>query len=102
MFFYTYSLSSLRTHVFTSPFLHVRDPHGRLEAEQLNGGEFTALTEKDWRLIRPYPQENENLFKISIEHDLLMVDGEKCRPEEVYRKARAVKLSVLSSTKVEE
>ena len=82
--------------------IYVRDPHGRLEEEQLNGGEFTALTEKDWQLIRPYLQENENLFQISIDHDLLTVEGKKRRPEEVYRKVRAVKLSVLSSTKVEE
>jgi len=82
--------------------IYVRDPHGRLEAEQLNGGEFSALTEKDWRLIQPYLQENENLFHISIDHDLLTVEGKKRRPEEVYRKVRAVKLSVLSSTKVEE
>jgi glutamate synthase domain-containing protein 3 len=82
--------------------IYVRDPHGRLEEEQLNGGEFTQLTEKDWQLIQPYLQENENLFQISIDHDLLAVEGKKRRPEEVYRKVRAVKLSVLSSTKVEE
>ena len=82
--------------------LYVRDPHERLEAEQLNGGEFTKLTEKDWRLIQPYLQENEKLFQISIDQDLLTVDGKKRRPEEVYRKVRAVKLSVLAATKVEE
>ncbi|MDO8957637.1 MAG: glutamate synthase [Deltaproteobacteria bacterium] len=82
--------------------IYVRDPHSRLEEEQLNGGEFTQLTEKDWQLIQPYLQENENLFQISIDHDLLAVEGKKRRPEEVYRKVRAVKLSVLSSTKVEE
>ncbi len=79
--------------------IYVRDPHGRLEAEQLNGGEFTALTDKDWQLIRPYLQENEKLFQISIDQDLLTVNGEKRPPEKVYRKVRAVKLSVLSSNK---
>ncbi len=82
--------------------IYVRDPHRRLEREQLNGGEFAPLTEKDWRLILPYLQENERLFGISIEQDLLTVDGEKEKPEEVYRKVRAVKLSVLTATKVEE
>ena len=71
--------------------IYVRDPHSRLEEEQLNGGEFTQLTEKDWQLIQPYLQENENLFQISIDHDLLAVEGKKRRPEEVYRKVRAVK-----------
>ena len=82
--------------------LYVRDPHQRLEEEQLNGGEFTLLTKGDWRLILPYLQENERLFGISVERDLLTVNEEMRSPEEVYRKVRAVKLSVLSATKVEE
>ncbi len=82
--------------------IYVRDPHGRLEKEQLNGGEFAPLTERDWGLIRPYLQENERLFGISVEGDLLTVGGEKRSPEAVYRKVRAVKLSVLTSTKIEE
>jgi glutamate synthase domain-containing protein 1/glutamate synthase domain-containing protein 3 len=82
--------------------IYVRDPHGRLEKEQLNGGEFAPLTERDWRLILPYLQENESLFGISVSRDLLTVNGGKRNPEEVYRKVRAVKLSVLTSTKVEE
>jgi glutamate synthase domain-containing protein 1/glutamate synthase domain-containing protein 3 len=82
--------------------LFVRDPHRRLQEEQLNGGEFTALTERDWRLILPYLQENERLFGISIDKDLLTVEGRKRLPEEVYRKVRAVRLSVLAATKVEE
>ena len=82
--------------------LFVRDPHRRLQGEQLNGGEFASLTEKDWRLILPYLQENERLFGISVEKDLLTVEGRKRLPQEVYRKVRAVKLSVLAATKVEE
>ncbi|MGD0627511.1 MAG: glutamate synthase [Thermodesulfobacteriota bacterium] len=82
--------------------IYVRDPHGRLEKEQLNGGEFAPLTERDWRLLLPYLEENERLFGIAVAHDLLTVGEEKRRPEEVYRKVRAVKLSVLSSTMVEE
>jgi glutamate synthase domain-containing protein 3 len=82
--------------------LYVRDPYRKLESEQLNGGEFASLTEKDWRLILPYLQENERLFGISVERNLLTVAGERQKPEQVYRKVRAVKLSVLAATKVEE
>lgn len=78
--------------------IYVRDPHGRLEKEQLNGGEFATLTDKDWKLILPYLKENERLFMISVERDLLTVDGQKQGPEKVYRKVKAVKLSVLAST----
>jgi len=78
--------------------IYVRDPHRRLAKDQLNGGEFAPLTEKDWKLILPYLKENERLFMISVERDLLTVNGEERRPEEVYRKVRAVKLSVLAST----
>ena len=78
--------------------LYVRDPHQRLEKEQLNGGEFSLLEEKDWKLMLPHLQENERLFGIELEKDLLTVDGERRRPQEVYRKIRAVKLSVLSAT----
>jgi glutamate synthase domain-containing protein 3 len=78
--------------------LYVRDPHERLEKEQLNGGEFVPLEEKDWKLILPYLQENERLFGISVEKSLLTVEEKRRKPEEVYRKVGAVKLSVLSAT----
>lgn len=80
--------------------IYVRDPHHKIVADQLNGGEFAKLTPADWELILPYLQENERLFGISIEDDLLKVDGIKKEPEEVYRKIRAIKLAVL--TKIEE
>ena len=44
----------------------------------------------------PYLQENERLFGISVEDHLLTVDGQKRKPEEVYRTIGAVKLSVLA------
>ena len=47
-------------------------------------------------MILPYLQENERLFGISIENDLLTVEGVKRKPEEVYRTISAVKLSVLT------
>ena len=68
--------------------IYVRDPHHKLVADQLNGGEFAECTDADWQLILPYLQKNEAHFGISIEHDLLTVDGARKPPTEVYRKVR--------------
>jgi glutamate synthase domain-containing protein 1 len=76
--------------------LYIRDPYEQVVAEQLNGGELVPLSDADWRLILPYLEENERLFGISVERDLLTVDGRRLPPEEVYRKVQAVKLSVLT------
>ncbi|MDI6853623.1 MAG: glutamate synthase [Deltaproteobacteria bacterium] len=76
--------------------LYIRDPYGQVVEEQLNGGEIVPLSDADWRLILPYLEENERLFDIRVERDLLTVDGELKRPEEVYRKVQAVKLAVLA------
>jgi hypothetical protein len=76
--------------------IFVRDPHCTLVSEQLNGGEFRDFTEEDWLLIVPYLEENERLFGISIDEDLLTVNGVKRKPSEVYRTIRAVKLAVLT------
>jgi hypothetical protein len=76
--------------------IYLRDPRKRVIEAQLNGGEFTPLTRKDWALILPYLEENERLFGISVERDLLTVEGVQKNPEEVYRKVRAVKLAVLT------
>jgi hypothetical protein len=70
----------------------------------LNGGEFVSLSPGDWELILPYLEENERLFGISVEKDLLTVNGHKKDYTEVYRKVQAVKLDVLAkeSAAVEE
>ena len=39
--------------------IYIRDPHGQVVERQLNGGVFAKLSDKDWRLIRPYLMENE-------------------------------------------
>ncbi|MBN1567362.1 MAG: glutamate synthase [Acidobacteria bacterium] len=78
--------------------IYIRDPHKQVVERQLNGGVLSALTDKDWQLIRPYLTENERLFGIRIE-DLLTVDGQVRAPKEVYRKVGAVKLSVLASSR---
>jgi glutamate synthase domain-containing protein 3 len=76
--------------------IFVRDPHNKLVPEQLNGGVFLPFTEREWQLILPYLRENERLFGISVEKDLLTVDGVQRKPEEVYRVIGAVKLAVLT------
>jgi glutamate synthase domain-containing protein 1/glutamate synthase domain-containing protein 3 len=66
--------------------IYVRDPKRTLVAEQLNGGMYGRFTEADWKLVLPYLQENERLFDIRIERDLLTVDGVLKKPSQVYRK----------------
>ena len=68
--------------------IYMRDPHKMVDEQQLNGGEIVSLENKDWDLILPFLEENERLFGISIENDLLMVDGKKDDPLEVYRKVQ--------------
>ncbi len=66
--------------------IYVRDPLRVLIDEQLNGGKFLKLSNKDWQLILPYLQENERQFGIRVEEDLLTVDGVLKSPAEVYIK----------------
>ena len=70
--------------------IYIRDPFKQVVDEQLNGGEIVSLEEKDWELILPYLQENERLFNISIQEDLLTVDGKLLSPLEIYRKVRPI------------
>jgi glutamate synthase domain-containing protein 3 len=65
--------------------IYLRDPHGKVGVDQLNGGRFAPLAAADWSLIRPYLERNERLFGIALEA-LLTVDGERRAPHEVYRK----------------
>jgi hypothetical protein len=65
--------------------IFLRDPHRRVDEDQLNGGAFADLREADWDLIRPYLQENERLFEIGVD-ELLTVQGSRRLPQEVYRK----------------
>ena len=76
--------------------LYIRDPYDQIVDEQLNGGEIVDLSEADWNLILPYLEENERLFNISIEHDLLHVDGHRKEPDQVYRKIQPKKAPVLA------
>ena len=80
--------------------IYIRDPHKKLVDDQLNGGEFVDLSPDDWELILPYLEENERLFGISIENDLLTVNGKKINYTDVYRKVQAVTLDVLAKESV--
>jgi glutamate synthase domain-containing protein 3 len=66
--------------------IFIRDPHRTLVDEQLNGGAYRPLSAADWKLILPYLKENERLFGIRIDSDLLTVDGILSTPQAVYRK----------------
>ena len=68
-----------------------------MEAEQLNGGVFAAVTPEDWALIEPYLRENERHFGITVE-SLLTVDGEQLPPERIYRKAQVLDAGVLKES----
>lgn len=80
--------------------IYVRDPFQKVVPDQLNGGELVELSPADWDLILPYLRENERLFGISVEKDLLTVRGEIRTYREVFRKVRAVPLEVLSKAAV--
>jgi len=82
--------------------IYVRDPGKTIEDEQLNGGEIAPLEEKDWNLILPYLEENERLFGISVEEDLLRVEGSRMSPLEVYRKVKPKSTKDLAKDGLEE
>jgi hypothetical protein len=82
--------------------IYVRDPHRVLVEEQLNGGAFDDLTNDDWRLILPMLRENEKLFGISVEEDLLTVDGVQGSSQEVYWKIIPQKVKDLNKEAVAE
>jgi glutamate synthase domain-containing protein 1/glutamate synthase domain-containing protein 3 len=76
--------------------IYVRDPNEKVVQQQLNGGVFAPFTNADWRLIRPYLEENERLFGVKVS-DLLTVNGKPCEPEHVFRKVSAQSLAVLAA-----
>ena len=77
--------------------IYLRDPHRKVQDDQLNGGAFAELSEADWNLIEPYLRENDQQFGIAID-DLLTVDGARRDPGEVYRKVEVIGLDVLQET----
>jgi len=80
--------------------IFVRDPQQKIGEEKLNGAEFSAMTEEDWSLIKPYLEANEQHFGISVERDLLVVDGKPASPLSVYRKVRPKKTVALAKSDI--
>jgi glutamate synthase domain-containing protein 3 len=76
--------------------IYIRDPHGKVSEEQLNGGEFARLEERDWAVIRPFLEENERLFGIPVAR-LLEVGGKPLPPARVYRKIRPRAIAALQA-----
>jgi len=68
---------------------YVNDPYKSMGEDQLNGAHFVPFTNNDWMVILPHLQENEALFGIEIERDLLTVDRVLKWPGEVFRKVVA-------------
>jgi hypothetical protein len=79
--------------------IFIRDPEGLVEDDQLNGGVLADIDPEDWELIRPYLEENERLFGVSIEDDLLNHRGKSLRPEQIYRKVLPVRSAILAAAK---
>lgn len=76
--------------------IYVRDPHKLLDNEQLNGGEYLEMSDADWKLIKPYLDENERLFDIPVS-SLLTVDGEQMEPRRVYRKVAPIRKKIAAA-----
>jgi len=76
--------------------IYIRDPHGKVSEDQLNGGEFSALQDRDWEVVLPYLEENERLFGIPVAR-LLEVEGSALPPAQVYRKVRPRAMEALQA-----
>jgi glutamate synthase domain-containing protein 1/glutamate synthase domain-containing protein 3 len=75
--------------------VYMRDPRRKVGEDQLNGGRFAPLSGADWALIKPYLEENEELFGIPVSA-LLTVDDEERSPTDVYRKVEVRPLAALA------
>jgi glutamate synthase domain-containing protein 3 len=76
--------------------IYIRDPHRSVVDQQLNGGKFVPMTDRDWELILPYLEENERIFGITVQ-ELLRVNGEQHNPTRVYRKVVPERVALLAS-----
>ncbi len=76
--------------------IYLRDPHGKVSEDQLNGGQFAPMQAADWALIRPYLEENERLFGIPLQQ-LLQINGPALSGEQIYRKVQPHALQALQA-----
>ena len=76
--------------------IFIRDPHGKVSSDQLNGGRLADFTTRDWELILPLLERNEELFGISVKRDILTLHGKHLTPLEAYRKIEPTSLQELA------
>ncbi|MBU1340587.1 MAG: glutamate synthase [Proteobacteria bacterium] len=79
--------------------IYLRDPEHKVVDEHLNGGVFAEVTKADWHLILPYLEENQALFGICIEADLLTINGNLLPFHKVYRKVMPKQSQALGTKK---
>ncbi|MDP6847089.1 MAG: glutamate synthase [Candidatus Poseidoniia archaeon] len=79
--------------------IYVRDPHQRVTADQLNGGDFAPFTSADWAVVEPLLKQNEREFGIPVTR-LLEVDAQPRRPGEVYRRIQPAATKALQAEEV--
>ncbi len=79
--------------------IYIRDPFGNVSEDQLNGGEFVDFSEQDWSIVKPYLEENEQLFGIPVSR-LLEFNGKPCAPDKIYRKIRPGGIQELKAEEV--
>ncbi|MDP7007679.1 MAG: glutamate synthase [Candidatus Poseidoniia archaeon] len=79
--------------------IYVRDPHQRVTADQLNGGDFAPFTSADWAVVEPLLRQNEREFGLPVAR-LLEVNGQPRRPGEVYRRIQPAATKALQAEEV--
>ncbi len=65
--------------------IYIRDPAQKVTSDQLNGGYFAEMTEKDWEVILPYLEMNAQLFDIPV-RSLLQKEDSESPFHQIYRK----------------
>jgi glutamate synthase domain-containing protein 1/glutamate synthase domain-containing protein 3 len=78
--------------------IYLRDSDQHVGDDQLNGGRFTELSQRDWDIIRTYLEENERLFGIKLAEELLRKNGSAIDWSRAYRKIEAIELEALTMT----
>ncbi|HXX72191.1 MAG TPA: hypothetical protein VEI80_00730, partial [Candidatus Acidoferrales bacterium] len=73
--------------------VYIRDPSGKVGADQLNGGQLTTIGNDDWKLILPYLKNNEQLFGLTVQ--ALLTGTSQADPSTIYRKIQAAPLETL-------
>lgn len=76
--------------------IYLRDPEHRVTQDQLNGGRFAELDQRDWNLIRPYLEENQRQFGVRLDAGLLQKGDLRLGWDQAYRKIEAVQIQALT------